>query len=55
MLILLAFLLPKLVSVWGGWFSSLEHNEQKPSGNPMRVENNTWSEFVIQLFPQSHP
>ncbi|MHB1652225.1 MAG: hypothetical protein ACYCVD_07070 [Desulfitobacteriaceae bacterium] len=51
LLVLLAFLLPKLVAVWGVWISSLEHGERKPNGNPMRVENRPWSEFVIQLFP----
>jgi hypothetical protein len=53
LLILLAVLLPKLVTVCSIFISSQERNEEKPSGNPMRVEEKQtpWSKFVIQLFP----
>ncbi|MDA8226147.1 MAG: hypothetical protein M0T74_00300 [Desulfitobacterium hafniense] len=53
LLILLAMLLPKLVTVCSIWMSSHLNNERKPTGNPMRVEDTTkpWSKFVIQLFP----
>jgi hypothetical protein len=53
LLILLAVLLPKLVMVCSIWISSQSHDEEKPSGNPMRVEEPepSWSKFVIQLFP----
>lgn len=52
-LVLLAVLLPKLVTVCSIWISSYSRDEQKPSGNPMRVEEQQqpWSKFVIQLFP----
>lgn len=53
LLLLLAILLPKLAAVCNIWMSSLLHNEQKPSGNPLRVEAPDWSEFVIHLFPNS--
>lgn len=53
LLILLAVLLPKLVTVCSIFISSYSRNEEKPSGNPMRVEEQqpSWSKFVIQLFP----
>lgn len=38
LLILLAILLPKLVAICNSWMSSLLHNDQKPLGNPLRVE-----------------
>lgn len=53
LLVLLAFLLPKLVLIWGGLLSSLGEDERKPKGNPMRVESHPWSEFVIHIFPDS--
>jgi len=53
LLILLAVLLPKFAAVCNIWMSSLLHTEQKPIGNPMRVEAPGWSKFVIQLFPSS--
>lgn len=53
LLILLAVLLPKLVSVCSLWISSHSQDERNPSGNPMRVEEPSWSKFVIQLFPNS--
>ncbi|TGE37781.1 hypothetical protein E4K67_13805 [Desulfosporosinus fructosivorans] len=51
LLIILAILLPKLVEVCNSWMSSRLHNEQRPIGNPQRVEAPGWSESVIQLFP----
>ncbi|HEY8909765.1 MAG TPA: hypothetical protein VIM51_05735 [Desulfosporosinus sp.] len=51
LLILLAVLLPKFVAVCNIWMSSLLHSEQKPIGNPLRVEEPGWSKFVIRLFP----
>ena len=51
LLVLLAVLLPKLVGVCNIWMSSRLHNEQRPIGNPLRVEAPGWSKFVIQLFP----
>ncbi len=51
LLILLAVLLPKLAAVCNIWMSSRLHNEQRPIGNPLRVEAPGWSKFVIQLFP----
>jgi len=49
LLALLAVLLPKLVSVCSLLITSQGDREEKPSGNPMRVEeSNIWSEFVIQ-------
>ncbi len=51
LLILLAVLLPKLAAVYDIWMSSHLHNEQRPMGNPLRVEAPGWSKFVIQLFP----
>ncbi|EHQ88124.1 hypothetical protein [Desulfosporosinus youngiae] len=41
LLILLAFLLPKLVAMCNSWMSTLLHNDQKPHGNPLRVETTT--------------
>ncbi|GAB6156124.1 hypothetical protein JCM17380_48760 [Desulfosporosinus burensis] len=38
LLILLAVLLPKLAAVCNSWMSSLLHNDQKPFGNPLRVQ-----------------
>jgi len=38
LLILLAVLLPKLMAICNTFMSSLLHNEQKPIGNPLRVE-----------------
>ena len=57
LLILLAVMLPKLVTVCSLLITSHGDRDEKPSGNPMRVEDRTledgpvWSEFVIQLFP----
>jgi len=51
LLILLAVLLPKLAEVCNIWMSSHLHYEQRPIGNPLRVEAPGWSKFVIQLFP----
>lgn len=53
LLILLAVLLPKFASVCNIWMSALLHSEQKPNGNPLRVETPGWSKFVIHLFPGS--
>jgi hypothetical protein len=53
LLVLLAVLLPKFAAVCNIWMSSLLHSEQKPIGNPLRVETPDWSKFVIQLFPAS--
>lgn len=41
LLILLAIVLPKLVNVCSLWISSQAHDERRPSGNPMRVEDTT--------------
>ncbi|MBP1759724.1 MAG: hypothetical protein H6Q63_641 [Firmicutes bacterium] len=38
LLVLLAVLLPKLVAMCNSWMSSILHNDQKPHGNPLRVE-----------------
>lgn len=58
LLILLAVMLPKLVTVCSLLITSQGDRDEKPSGNPMRVQedstlddNSVWSEFVIQLFP----
>lgn len=51
LLILLAVLLPKLAAVCNIWISSHLHNQQRPIGNPLRVEAPGWSKFVIQFFP----
>ena len=53
LLILLAVLLPKLMAVCNIWMSSLLHNEQKPIGNPLRVEVPGWGKFVFQRFQTS--
>jgi len=53
LLILLAVLLPKLMAVCNIWMSSFLHNEQKPIGNPLRVEVPGWGKFVFQRFPPS--
>lgn len=53
LLLILAVLLPKVAAVCNIWVSSLLHSEQKPSGNPMRVETPDWSKTVIQLFPSA--
>lgn len=50
LLVLLAFLLPKLAWVCQIWISSLSHNQENPSGYPMRVEA-PWSDDVIRRFP----
>ncbi|NMA68492.1 MAG: hypothetical protein GX958_03640 [Desulfitobacterium sp.] len=50
LLILLAVILPKLVTLCGSIVSSVDDREEKPSGNPMRVEE-PHSEFVIEFFP----
>ncbi|ODA39219.1 hypothetical protein [Desulfosporosinus sp. BG] len=54
LLILLAVLLPKLMAVCNIWMSSFLHNEQKPIGNPLRVEAPGWGKFVFQWFPPVH-
>lgn len=53
LLIILAVFLPKIASVCNIWMTSLLHDEQKPMGNPMKVEIPGWSEFVLQIFPSS--
>lgn len=53
LLILLAVLLPKLVNVCSIWISSRGQDERRPSGNPTRVEEPSWSRFVLQLFPDN--
>lgn len=52
LLLLLAVLLPKLVGIASTWLDSAIRNEEKPSGNPMRVEKLPWSEFVLHLFTE---
>lgn len=47
LLILLAVLLPKLIALCNLWMSSLLHNDKKPNGNPLRVENPGWRGYVI--------
>ncbi|CDX02389.1 hypothetical protein DesLBE_5189 [Desulfitobacterium sp. LBE] len=53
LMMLLAVMLPKLVTVCSLLLTSQGDKDEKPSGNPMRVEEEgtVWSEFVIQLFP----
>jgi hypothetical protein len=51
LLVLLTFLLPKLAAICDIWISSIVRNEEKPNGNPMRVEVHPWKEFVIHLIP----
>lgn len=51
LLILLAVLLPKLIIMGNQWMSSLFHHDQKPNGNPMRVESPGWGEYVIRTIP----
>ncbi|WP_019850889.1 hypothetical protein [Desulfitobacterium sp. PCE1] len=53
LMMLLAVMLPKLVTVCSLIITSHGDKDEKPSGNPMRVEEegSIWSEFVIQLFP----
>jgi hypothetical protein len=53
LLILLAVLLPKLAEVCNIWLSSRLYDEQRPIGNPMRVETPGWGKFVFKLFPTS--
>ncbi|HVJ48414.1 hypothetical protein [Desulfitobacterium sp.] len=53
LLILLAVVLPKLVSVCSLWISSQAQDERQPSGNPVRVEEPSLSRFVLQLFPNT--
>ena len=53
LLVLLAILLPKFAEVCNLWLSSRLHNEQRPIGNPLRVEVPEWSKFVIELFPST--
>jgi len=48
--LLLAVLLPKVAVVCRIWMSTLL-DDQRPSGNPLRVETPSWSEFVFQLIP----
>ncbi len=38
LLILLAVLMPKLVSVCKIWMSSITHQDERPSGHPMQVD-----------------
>ena len=51
LLILLAVLLPKLIALCNLWMSSLLHHDQKPNGNPLRVESPGWGEYVIHWLP----
>ena len=51
LLLLLAVLLPKVAAVFGIWMSSIRRDDQKPHGNPMRVQTLPWSQFVMHLFP----
>ncbi len=44
LLILLAVLLPKVVAMCNSWMSTLLHNDQKPLGNPLRVETTIFKE-----------
>ncbi|WP_206812786.1 hypothetical protein [Paradesulfitobacterium ferrireducens] len=50
LLLLLAVLLPKLAGIANTWLGSVGRDEEKPSGNPMRVEKLPLSEFVLHLF-----
>ena len=52
-LILLAILLPKVITICSFWISTHSQDDDKPSGNPMRVEEKVpdWGKFVIQLLP----
>jgi hypothetical protein len=51
LLVLLTLLLPKLVAICDIWISSIVRDEEKPNGNPMRVEAHPWKEFVVHLIP----
>lgn len=51
LLILLAVILPKFAAVFNTLMSSRLHNEQRPFGNPLRVQTPEWNQFVIKLFP----
>lgn len=51
LLVLLTLLLPKLAAICDIWISSIIRDEEKPNGNPMRVETHPWKEFVIHLLP----
>lgn len=51
LLILLTLLLPKLAAICDIWISSIIRDEEKPNGNPMRVEAHPWREFVVDLIP----
>lgn len=51
LLILLAVLLPKLLALCNLWMSSFLHHDQKPNGNPLRVERPGWGEYVSRCLP----
>ena len=44
LLVLLTLLIPKLAAVCNIWISSIIRDEQRPNGNPMRVETTPWKE-----------
>jgi hypothetical protein len=45
--------LPKLMAVCTIWMSSFLHNEQKPMGNPLRVEAPGGSKLAFRCFLSS--
>ena len=51
LLFLLTLLLPKLATVCNIWITSIIRDEQRPNGNPLRVETRPWKEFVVHLIP----
>ncbi|MHB8124100.1 MAG: hypothetical protein ACYDEJ_00425 [Desulfitobacteriaceae bacterium] len=51
LLVLLTLLIPKLAVICNIWISSIIRDEQRPNGNPMRVEIPLWKEFVVHLIP----
>jgi hypothetical protein len=51
LLVLLTLLLPKLAAICDIWISTIIRDEEKPNGNPIRVEAHSWKEFVVHLIP----
>ncbi|MFZ3102901.1 MAG: hypothetical protein WA131_08175 [Desulfitobacteriaceae bacterium] len=50
LLVLLTLLIPKLAAVCNIWISSIIRDEQRPNGNPMRVEIPPWKDrFVVRI------
>lgn len=49
LLILLAILLPKLIVMCNFWMAAIFHHDQKPNGNPMRVEKPSGEIQIVDL------